>query len=117
MFVLPTPCPHEEPTVGLQHSYHIADFHGPKLCFALNLVNSGVLRNAPHICWSLSEWRNDLQVCISHFVLAESSSGGRPNLMNIRAIHRTMNAENPAKMYHMREMSGRLFGCRLDWIA
>jgi len=111
------PCPHEEPTVGLQHSYRIADFHGPKLCFALNLVNPGVFRNAQHICWSLSEWRIDLQVCISHLALGDLSSGGRPNFMNIRAIHTTMDAENPARMYHKREMSGRLFGCRLDWIA
>src|SRR6266849_6444419 len=119
MLVLPmtAPCPHEEPTVGLQHSYQIADFHGPKLCSALNLVNPGVFRNDQNICWSLSEWRNDSQLCISHLALAEPCSGGRPKCVNMRAIHTRMNSENPARMYHMREMSGRLFGCRLDWIA
>jgi hypothetical protein len=58
-----------------------------------------------------------VSLSISYLAEVDLSSGGRPNFMNIRAIHRTMNAEDPARRYHMREMSGRLFGCRLDWIA
>ena len=49
--------------------------------------------------------------------LLRESCGGRRNFAIMRMIHTTTKARKPARMYHMRETSGRFSGCRLDWIA